>query len=256
MRIKIEKHIVIIGFLLFLCMFHIASVSASIVTTKHNLSRSGPGNVKALTDERICVFCHTPHSGASSVDGIHIPMWNHTLSTASYQLFRSPTLLSPTSPSIQPDGSARLCLSCHDGTVAIGSVIHGAGGGLIAMQGVGLNGEMPAGSSNYGIDLRGSHPISIEINDELIMDKAQQCNSGRSAFKVCRPPLNSLIKLEKTSNLYGTNHSGEGVQCSSCHDPHNDPQPGTTVFLRTGDRNNHDQICEACHSYNCPAPCP
>ncbi|VAX19401.1 Cytochrome c family protein, partial [hydrothermal vent metagenome] len=29
--------------------------------TKHNLSVSGPGTVKASTETRVCVFCHTPH---------------------------------------------------------------------------------------------------------------------------------------------------------------------------------------------------
>lgn len=239
-------------------VFHTGIVSAGIATTKHNLSIGGPGTVKATSEEKICVFCHTPHNAISDLAGISVPLWNHTLSSASYQLFDSITLLSPTSPAIQPDGNARLCLSCHDGTVAIGSVVNtGTGLTSIAMQGVGGSGEMPAGLSNMGTNLSGHHPISIEVNNALINDKATQCNNNIVSFKICVPPVSSPIKLDKTNNTYVAGPpSGIGVQCSSCHDPHEDPNPGTTVFLRLGDKNNYDQLCNTCHIQSCAAACP
>lgn len=231
---------------------------AGISTTKHNLSISGPGTVKATSDERICVFCHTPHHAIVDVDGITVPLWNHTLSTASYQLFDSFTLLSPTSPAIQPDGSARLCLSCHDGTVAIGSVVNtGTALSSIAMQGVGGSGEMPAGPTNMGTDLSGHHPISIEVNNALINDKEMQCNNNLVSFKICNPLPASPVKLVQTNNAYVSGPpSGVGVQCSSCHDPHEDPVPGTSVFLRIGDKNNYDALCSTCHFDDCASACP
>ena len=39
---------------------------AGIATTRHNLSISGPGEVKATTEQRLCVFCHTPHRAIST----------------------------------------------------------------------------------------------------------------------------------------------------------------------------------------------
>ena len=44
--------------------FCVSNALADIATTKHNLSVSGPGDVKASVETQICIFCHTPH-GAS-----------------------------------------------------------------------------------------------------------------------------------------------------------------------------------------------
>lgn len=230
---------------------------AGIASTKHNLSTSGQGTVKAESEERICVFCHTPHNAMTDLGGVGVPLWNHTLSSATYQLFSSATLLSPSSPTIQPDGSSRLCLSCHDGTVAVASVINiGSSRGAITMSGTSEHGELLPGPNRYGTDLSGEHPISIELNDSLKADKETQCIQGLVIYKVCNPPASSKIPLKKTNNRYGGVTSGIGVQCSTCHDPHEDPVPGVTQFLRLGDKNDFDVLCSECHKSDCAVACP
>ena len=54
------KNIPNILVIVFLCVPILVS-SQSIVTTKHNLSASGPGTVKATIESEVCIFCHTPH---------------------------------------------------------------------------------------------------------------------------------------------------------------------------------------------------
>lgn len=226
--------------------------AASILTTKHNLSSSGPGPVKAISETQVCIFCHTPHSAVSST-----PLWNHSMSSASYQLYASPTLLSPTSPAIQPDGDSKLCLSCHDGTVALGSVVNiGGSPSTISMQGTGAGGVIPSGSGYIGTDLSGHHPVSVELNNSLIIDKNAQCSQAIVSWRVCSPPTGQPVKLRPTNNSYGASSPPHfGVQCSSCHDAHSDPNPPTSVFLRVGDRNNTDQLCTTCH-IDCSLACP
>jgi len=239
-----------IGLVIVFILVALEGLNASILTTKHNLSSSGPGPVKAITEDQICIFCHTPHRAITDT-----PLWNHTMSSASYQLYTSPTLLSPTSPAIQPDGDSRLCLSCHDGTVAIGSVVNiGGSPTTISMQGTGPGGVMPSGGGYIGTDLSGHHPVSIEVNANLITDKNTQCNDGIVSWKVCFP--SSPVKLRPTNNQYGSSTPPrQGVQCTSCHDPHNDPNPPNTVFLRIGDRNNNTELCTKCH-IDCALTCP
>jgi predicted CXXCH cytochrome family protein len=239
-----------IGLVIVFILVALEGLNASILTTKHNLSSSGPGPVKAITEDQICIFCHTPHRAITDT-----PLWNHTMSSASYQLYTSPTLLSPTSPAIQPDGDSRLCLSCHDGTVAIGSVVNiGGSPTTISMQGTGPGGVMPSGGGYIGTDLSGHHPVSIEVNANLITDKNTQCNDGIISWKVCFP--SSPVKLRPTNNQYGSSTPPrQGVQCTSCHDPHNDPNPPNTVFLRIGDRNNNTELCTKCH-IDCALTCP
>lgn len=239
-------------------------VQAEIATTKHNLSKSGSGPVRSGDEKRICVFCHTPHSAIVNVDGLHIPLWNHSLSSASYTLPSSATLKS--SPQDSPDGDSRLCLSCHDGTVAIGSVVRsGNSTNTINMEGTGSGGVMPGvpsepGSSNLGIDLSGHHPVSLEVNTTLINVKNTQCNDPVSpiSWRVCFPPAGHAVKLRPTNNRYGAgSHTNSGVQCSSCHDPHEDSPPGNK-FLRVNISDpalGMDPLCLACHR-DCDLACP
>lgn len=224
---------------------------AGIETTRHNLSVTGPGPVKAVSETQICVFCHTPHGAVTT------PLWNHTLaSLATFVVPTSPTMKSI--PQNLPDGDSRLCLSCHDGTVAIGSVVNlGGSATTITMQDSGtgrltMEGKLTSGvpTSNYGTDLSGHHPVSLEVNDALLRDKDTQCLNMEIANRVCNPA--SPVKLLPTGNLYGLgSHTNRGVQCSSCHDPHEDPVPGTTMFLRAP----RNEICEKCH-VSCSQACP
>src|ERR1035437_9987520 len=59
----------------------------SIVNSKHNLSVTGPGSIRAVSEEEICIFCHTPHRGRTDA-----ALWNRLDSTASYIPYNSPTL--------------------------------------------------------------------------------------------------------------------------------------------------------------------
>ena len=129
---------------------------ADVRGTLHNFSSAADGTatpsggavptrtVKATTEDQVCVFCHTPHGGTAGIT----PLWNRTLSSATYTVYTSASLDAEDikgGPLDQPGGSSKLCLSCHDGTLAIGSVnvLDGATSQTIAMSG-GPN--MPAGS--------------------------------------------------------------------------------------------------------------
>ncbi len=225
------------------------SAHADVKNTKHNLSTSGPGPVKATTETRVCIFCHTPHGAVTT------PLWNHSLSQASYTLPSSllmeewSTLLSH--PQTPPDGDSRLCLSCHDGTIALGAIVNlsnaattvtmqDSGTGHITPEGV-LTSASPA---YIGTELSGQHPVSIEVNLSLINDKNTQCGTNEVSFGLIFPQR--PIKLTPTDNRYGIGPStGVGVQCASCHDAHEDTIP---YFLRVP---SDGLFCESCHQL-CP----
>ena len=81
-----------------------------VANSLHNLSSSGPGQIKSQTVDQICIFCHTPHSASPDA-----PMWNRR--SGGYTQYKSST--TDAAPG-KPDGSSALCLSCHDGTIAPG----------------------------------------------------------------------------------------------------------------------------------------
>ncbi len=111
----------------------------SIVNTRHNLTqRGGTGNTvdAGLMDSQrndygaVCVYCHTPH-GASGA--INAPLWNHTISTNApesfYTTYDELGTISLTQNVSAPGPNSLTCLSCHDGTVGIDSVINMPGAG-------------------------------------------------------------------------------------------------------------------------------
>lgn len=189
----------------------------SVVNTVHNLSAGGPGSIKATTEQNACVFCHTVHH-ASGVT----PLWNHTMSSVSnYVVYSSARLDSLNITVPQPNGSSRLCLSCHDGTVALGSVSSGAP--QIEMQ----NGvtTMPSGSAaNLGTDLSADHPISfvydsnLAVNDPDVYDPAHLSTTA--------------VKMDSQNRL----------QCTACHNPH-DNRFGSFLVMD----NTASALCLVCH---------
>jgi hypothetical protein len=122
----------------------------SIIYSKHNLSVSGPGTLRSATEREVCIFCHAPHNATG--DG---PLWNHALSAASYTPYSSSTLKAVVG---QPTGASKLCLSCHDGTVALGMV--GSRPAPITMKSGAA--ALSSGRSYIGTDLSAHHPVSFD----------------------------------------------------------------------------------------------
>ena len=90
-----------------------AGAQEGVVATKHNLSATGPGRIKARAETQICIFCHVAHGGEAL--GMNRP-----LSQATYRPYASATLRAQPGA---PSGATKICLSCHDGTIALGQTI-------------------------------------------------------------------------------------------------------------------------------------
>ena len=157
--------------LLSIVSFSAAAGSVADATSKHNMSGTGGGQNFGATSTEVCVYCHTPHGADTSAS---VPLWNKKLpSGAGYTRYISSTIDGAngdlaTAPSLA-------CLSCHDGTQAMDSVINRPGSGLYDANGVrmggigtgfmagdvsapGLGGTIP----NLTQDLSDDHPVSIE----------------------------------------------------------------------------------------------
>ena len=151
------------------------------------------------------------------------------VSGATYDLYESLTMVAAPG---QPTGSSKLCLSCHDGTMAIGSVVNLPGqtgsviGGTMTMTGAGVDaatGKMSPTSTAYiGTDLSDDHPISFIYT-------ASYPSNSEIKDPTLLPPE---IKLDKNGQ----------VQCSSCHDPHGSDFPKFAVASLEG-----GALCLGCH---------
>ncbi|MFC1684882.1 cytochrome c3 family protein [Pseudomonadota bacterium] len=212
--------------------------NAGIRDTKHNLSNDGnsPGSLHTDTTE-ICVFCHTPHMNVAK--GNNIPLWNHqvTTSTVSYTMYTSDTLnasiAAMNGPGTPENATVTtLCLSCHDGTVAI-NALYNASNLTPTINCVGPAGwvadcKMPTTSNAaLGTDLSNDHPVNFDYQGAI--------DNGDTT-------LNSVASLTGVRLYAGT------VQCASCHDPHIDYNAATeqTPFLRVAITGS--TLCLRCHN--------
>ena len=186
----------------------------SIVFTKHNLSVSGPGSLRASTEADICIFCHAPHN----TTGVG-PLWNHALSAATYTPYSSSTLKATVG---QPTGASKLCLSCHDGTVALGMVANRST--PIPMQSGATT--IPSGRTRIGTDLSAHHPVSFTYDPALVTKQGE-----------LRDPATLVqeVRLDQSGQM----------QCTSCHDPHNNEYGNFLVKDNTA-----SAMCLDCHTPN------
>jgi predicted CXXCH cytochrome family protein len=176
---------------------------ASVLHTKHNFSATntggainggfdarsgGPDGQHTTNTTEICVFCHTPHGADQTA---YAPLWNRMQTSASFTRFSNLNRWSFDSQEA-PVGSVSIaCLSCHDGTQAVGTLINTAGSdtnttgysmsefvtmsSLDAPDGPLFGGARATtfGDMIYiGTDLSNDHPISMQYGGGGITDTA------------------------------------------------------------------------------------
>jgi predicted CXXCH cytochrome family protein len=185
--------------------------ASRVAQTRHNLTAGGPGTVKTGAGGEVCRFCHTPHAANPIA-----PLWNRDNPGTYYQTYESTTLEADVG---QPTGSSRLCLSCHDGTIALSQTYNQrnapAGGTVFISQ---------ADRGYIGTDLSDDHPISFVYDAGLAMRQGELRQPGELPLQ---------LPLDDTGQL----------QCTTCHEPHDNSHG---QFLRMD--NTRSQLCRSCHA--------
>jgi hypothetical protein len=261
--------------------------AGNVSNSKHNMgsgtnnTRNSRGNVYNGTSE-ICVFCHTPHG--STTTNTEAPLWNRTLTDAASYTLYSTLGTSTLDGAQQTVGSVSIaCLSCHDGTQALNSVVNspgsgGANGGSNAMTGSDVDETSGAGTTGWtefsnftsgatvetdkfffiGTDLTNDHPIGIQyagggdvttqashVDDSFNVASVATTGTGNRYYV----DTNSVAGFQKADlPLFargGTTNTSQYVECASCHDPHNG---GDVTFLRHAQANEGSATCLACHN--------
>lgn len=241
-------------------------------TTTEGIVQAGAGTGPGTSNNEVCVYCHTPH-GASTEPGT--PLWNRTLSGQNYTPYSSSSLqasdIDVTAAALA--APSKLCLSCHDGTLALGQVANAPGTGVgsaITLSNTAAGGTMPFGrgqgnadhgfTRRLGTDLRNDHPISFTYDSGLAAaDGELRTPAGTSAGPDGRPLIGNRVAGAPKPHFPLTDNK---VQCTTCHDPHKQTQKflNTNRLVRVAPdatqpsyndwsfRPNDDQICMGCHT--------
>jgi hypothetical protein len=198
--------------------------------TAHDFSNGGTGGT--------CSFCHTPDSMGDTT-----LLWDADERTYTWD---APTTVAGTRVPQLRGGPSTRCLNCHDGTVAINTVPRVTGTAV-----VGANGS-----------LSGHHPVGIPYPLLQVANTYNGVSSGRF-LELHEYQSNPTLLNMASIRLFrddGAGHAivmqkGEtslrsGIECSSCHDPHNN-ESKDAHFLRgtlAGNSAEDGFICKQCHA--------
>ena len=162
--------------------------TSKIVNTSHNLNTVDVWGV-VVPQNRICLPCHTPHNAQAAENEQNSVLWNHATTEQTFEMYTT----SAGHRGGQPEGPSKRCLSCHDGVTAIDAF----GGNDGSFNNVRIAPGLP---SNLGTDLTNDHPIGVQY------------------------PPPDLTGYHDKSTFTGvkvvTVNGVERVECTSCHDPH------------------------------------
>ena len=167
------------------------------------------------TSGQICIVCHTTHNADVTVTDA--PLWNHQITTATFTPYSSSSLNATVG---EPDASSKLCLSCHDGTIAtdnFGGVTDGT--------------YFVTGDQLIGTSLANDHPISFTYDATLATTDGGLFDPTTT---------NSGIGGTIDEDLL----IGHKMQCASCHDVHN--SSGVDKLLLVD--NSGSALCLTCHN--------
>jgi predicted CXXCH cytochrome family protein len=192
--------------------------NAQIAGTKHDFS----GKSWAPTENKICGVCHATHNAKNEPSA---PLWNHqSTAVAAYTLYTSPTFDSKGGLTItNPSASSKLCLSCHDGTVALENI------GNITTGTTFMTGTTKIGGV-AGNNMSKDHPISFQYTDALATADAGLRAPGTTNSGLGSTIANDMLFANK-------------MECASCHDVHN--RFNVTHLLKMS--NTNSQLCLTCH---------
>ncbi|MFZ0305340.1 MAG: cytochrome c3 family protein [Terracidiphilus sp.] len=183
---------------------------------KHDFAPTGTSPITGMRPDA-CSYCHAPHSG------LNTGLWNQKLTKQIYSTYTSKTEKnSGTQPAL---GSvSNHCLSCHDGTVAMGAtVVYGQ---------VTTHGAMNS-QDVFGGNMQPTHPFSLVLPLKDSIDLYA-----------------SLAANHRTNDATGAVTLVNGnVECTSCHNPHvqaKDPVALNFLVINSSG----GQLCLACHNPN------
>ncbi len=213
--------------LILILLVIVPSAMAGVKETKHNFtSPTYSPNAYFWGTRQVCVFCHAVHNA----DQTYGPLWNHEVNGAqSYTMYSSQTM--DMNQSASPHNGSLICLSCHDGTIAVNSLSNlpgpeAAGNyGTPGGPGLDVDGKLTSSSTAFvGTDLSDDHPVGITYD------------AGKD---------NDFVPKAGNPTAYPDKllYQGLYVECTSCHNPHDNTYSDFLV-----ESNDNSALCTRCHT--------
>lgn len=202
----------LVGTLALACLS--GTAQAQITNSAHDFSSY------SWSGGEICKPCHTPHFANVAAGRL----WNHTLSSAGYLLFDGTN-----GSSVDLERESRLCMSCHDGTVALDSFGGKTGTNFIP------------GDAKIGTDLTDDHPIGKTAVYPVAGDRTYNYFRPQDTTKHSVTYTWGTLSLKPWTDTTGATKYVVG--CRTCHNVHN--AGNNDHMLNMSNASSH--LCLTCH---------
>jgi predicted CXXCH cytochrome family protein len=232
-----------------------------IIGSVHDLGVRYPANPPDFLDNgpadnqaRVCIYCHAPHNtyklspanqgpgaagaGPQAPDPFtYLPLWNHALTDnyGAYSMYfpgpgrplTGPRATQSLGASV-PGATSLLCLSCHDGSVAVNS--YGNIDQLLRSRSIGnkfitMNTGL-IGKNNY---LGNHHPIGFNYAAVSAVDTEIR-DAG--------------VAILGTAGTVAEHLYDSRMECGTCHSVHNKGNTGESLLWRS---DSGSRLCLTCH---------
>jgi len=216
-----------------LSAFAARAPKSAVFGSPHDFKSVGEYSPAGGASYTLCNFCHIAHKFGSAPTGPGYLLWNHTLSNvASYGVYTSDSMRStPTELGGQMTVS-NLCLSCHDGTIAVNSWYEvQAGPNFQPLP----QGTFIMAQDHTARDLTKQHPVNFTYPD------------ATTAAAIGIQPAADVNSIDGSGNV--PLFQGK-MQCATCHDPHAGPSVSHLffrVFPSTPAQTTTGSFCVYCH---------
>lgn len=213
------------SWVLALLVLFLAGISQSLSGQGiHNSHHDFPNEWKGTG--RNCMPCHFPKDTLFNTDKSHY--WSKRMDSLIYQVF------SVSEQDGAPGGNSKLCLSCHDGSVAHDNHLN-------------KSYSTKEGGFRKQMDFSPEHPVSVSYPTTGVRDKK------------LRDPRTTMSGLG--GSIDQDLLSAGRVECTSCHDVHlarntqgcigchrdGNFKSGRTMDLSLRVSNTHSALCLTCH---------
>ena len=204
---------------------------AGVVSSPHDMT------VWGYTDSqtRVCAFCHTPHH-SSTTGGDYLPLWSRAEDAKQFNVaYQSSTINASELHEATSDkaiGPTRLCMSCHDGTIAPDQH-YGTSAGAALLTEDSFPSIGKGSGVGYGtVGLTNDHPVGFDYaavaagpqTGDPALAAIQQARDQPTADPWIRNEaalfLGNTLGIAIADRLYLSNGKSY-MTCATCHDVHN-----------------------------------
>jgi hypothetical protein len=229
-----------------------AAAGTGVVNSKHDMRAYAAANGGERDQyERVCAYCHTPHHALEEPNGDYAPLWSREFSQVSFDGYQSVTF-SQSAAVVDPvAGPSRLCMSCHDGAVAIDAYY-----GKSTTDSTMTFDTDEFGHIAVGLEpqtLTNDHPIGFNYD----LARAADLSLGDGIESADVATFNGGTRVRDVLFNFDGAGVNEMMTCATCHEVHNsaqvDSSDANTGWFLYGTQTD-SRFCTTCHLKGDTAP--